>query len=191
MLLLILYLTIKNYSDILVGMYVHEIPNRNSRPTFLLREGIRKGKEVLNHTLANISHWPMPRIEALKKTLKGEFDGFVAPPVADRTFGVLFVLKEIANKLGIIRALGKDLMAKLVLFLILARVAHQGSRLSAVRWAQNHAVTEILATPEFDENDLYAALDWVAERQEGRRTACVGALRRELIVSGRPRERVG
>ena len=48
---------------------------------------------------------------------------------------------------------------KLALFLVLARLAHQGSRLSAVRWAQDHAVGEVLGLASFDEDDLYAALD--------------------------------
>ena len=56
-------------------------------------------------------------------------------------------------------------MAKLALFLVLARVAHQGSRLSAVRWAQDQAVAEVLGLGKFDEDDLYAALDDLAARQ--------------------------
>ncbi len=50
--------------------------------------------------------------------------------------------------------------------MILARVAHQGSRLSAVRWVEAHAVAEVLGITQFDENDLYAALDWLAAQQE-------------------------
>src|SRR5579875_3132805 len=57
-------------------------------------------------------------------------------------------------------------LAKLGLFLVLARVAHQGSRLSAVRWAEDQAVGEVLGLGKFDEDDLYAALDDLAARQE-------------------------
>jgi hypothetical protein len=56
-------------------------------------------------------------------------------------------------------------MGKLSLFLVLARIAHQGSRLSAVRWAHEHAVAEVLGLPGFDEDDLYAALDDLCARQ--------------------------
>ena len=49
---------------------------------------------------------------------------------------------------------------------MLARVAHQGSRLSAVRWAEDQAVGEVLGLGKFDEDDLYAALDDLAARQE-------------------------
>jgi transposase len=61
--------------------------------------------------------------------------------------------------------LGKERCAKLALFLVLARVAHQGSRLSAVRWAEEQAVAEVWGVDWFDEDDLYEALDWLAEHQ--------------------------
>ncbi|MGA9646127.1 MAG: IS1634 family transposase, partial [Candidatus Korobacteraceae bacterium] len=67
---------------------------------------------------------------------------------------------------GITRALSKTPMGKLALFLVLARIADQGSRLSAVRWAEDHCVAEVLGLDEFDEEDLYRALDWLAARQD-------------------------
>ena len=51
------------------------------------------------------------------------------------------------------------------LFLVLARIAHGGSRLSAVRWAEQHAVSDILGLEPFDENALYDALDWLEAEQ--------------------------
>ncbi len=150
-------------------MYIATVPNRGSPPAILLREGYREGKKVKTRTLANITHWPPERIEALRRSLKGEFDGVVgteSEPISDRIFAVLFVLKEIAQRLAIASALGTKPLAKLALFLILARVAHQGSRLSAVRWAEEHAVAEVLGIAKFDEEDLYEALDWLAQNQE-------------------------
>jgi hypothetical protein len=38
--------------------------------------------------------------------------------------------------------------------------------LSTVRWAEEHAVAEVLGLAPFDEEDLYAALDWLAVHQE-------------------------
>jgi transposase len=148
-------------------MYIATIPNRHSPPAILLRESYRDGHQVKTRTLANLTAWPAARIHALGRCLKGEFDGLEEdnPPVSDRIFGVLFVLKAIAERLGIVQALGKDRCAKLALLLVLARVAHQGSRLSAVRWAEEQAVAEVLGLGRFDEDDLYAALDWLAEHQ--------------------------
>ena len=150
-------------------MYVATVPNRNSPPAILLREGYREGGKSKTRTLGNLTHWKPERIEALARALKGEFDGLVGgdvDPTTDRIYGVLFVLKELADRVGITKALGKTPMGKLALFLVLARIADQGSRLSAVRWAEDHCVAEILGLDEFDEEDLYRAMDWLAARQD-------------------------
>jgi len=76
------------------------------------------------------------------------------------------VLGRFAKELGITAALGKSRLGKLALFLVLVRLAHQGSRLSAVRWAEDHAVAEVLGLSPFDEDELYAALDDLCARQE-------------------------
>jgi transposase len=150
-------------------MYITTVPNRNSPPAILLRESFRQHGKVKNRTLANLSHWPAARVEALRRLLRGQFDQaaeFSPAPQLGPCFGLLFVLKQIAEALGIGAALGRRRLAKLALFLVLARVAHQGSRLSAVRWAQDQAVAEVLGLEKFDEDDLYAALDDLAARQE-------------------------
>ena len=148
-------------------MYISSIPNRKSPPAVLLRESFRENGKVKNRTLANLSHWNPARIEALRRALRGDFD-HVQPCEAalGPIFGMLYVLKQIAEALGILGVFGNTRLAKLGLFLILARVAHQGSRLSAVRWAADHAVSEVFGLGSFDEDDLYAALDDLCARQE-------------------------
>ena len=147
-------------------MYVAVIPNRNSPPAILLRESFRQGGKVKNRTLANLSPWPPARIAALRRLLKGELDQLgELVPTSGPVFGLLFALKQVADSLGLTAALGKTRLGKLALWLVLARVAHQGSRLSAVRWAQDQAVAEVLGLGAFDEDDLYAALDDLCARQ--------------------------
>ena len=80
--------------------------------------------------------------------------------------GPVAVLYQIANHLGITQALGYSKNALLALWLIMARLIDQGSRLSAVRLAQNHAVAEILNLNAFNEDDLYKTLDWLYEHKE-------------------------
>ena len=81
-------------------------------------------------------------------------------------YGPLAALLGLAREVGIDKALGNGRKAKLALFLVLARVAHRGSRLSSVRWAATQAVHEVLGLDDFDENDLYEALDWLDTQQE-------------------------
>jgi len=148
-------------------MYVATIPNRSSPPAILLRESFRHQGEVKSRTLANLSGWDPARIEALRRALRGDFDHLAAAdPILGPVFGLLYALKQIAEELGISTALGKSRLGKLALFVVLARLAHQGSRLSAVRWAEDHAVAEVLGLSRFDEDDLYAALDDLCARQE-------------------------
>ena len=149
-------------------MYITAVPNRNSPPAILLRESFRDGDKVRTRTLANLTSWAPERIDALRRALKGEFDGFTGDlqPVCGPIFAVLFALKQLAERVGLLQVLGSDRWAKLVLLLIVARVAAQGSRLSAVRWATQHAVAETLGLQRFDEDDLYEALDRLAQAQE-------------------------
>jgi transposase len=148
-------------------MYIATVPNRSSPPAILLRESFRLNGRVKSRTLANLSHWDPARIEALRRALRGDFDhASVGEPTLGPVFGLLQVLKQIADELGITAALGSSRLGKLALFLVLARLAHQGSRLSAVRWSQDHAVSEVLGLTSFDEDELYAALDDLCARQE-------------------------
>lgn len=147
-------------------MYVARIPNRKSPPAILLRESYREGGKVRTRTIANLTNWAPERIAAMERLVKGEFDGGSGAITSGEIFGVLFALRQLADQVGITRVLGHAPESKLNLFLILARIAHGGSRLSAVRWAQQHTVEDVLGLGAFDEDDLYAALDWLAGQQE-------------------------
>jgi len=148
-------------------MYIATVPNRTSPPAILIRESYRDQGKVKSRTIANISSWDPARIEALRRALRGDFDHLAAAdPTVGPVFGLFYVLDRIAEELGIASALGKTRLGKLALFLVLVRLVHQGSRLSAVRWAEDHAVAEVLGLGPFDEDDLYAALDDLCARQE-------------------------
>src|SRR6266567_6883320 len=54
-------------------MYVETVPNRNSRPAILLREGWREGPRTRKRTLANLTDWPPAQIAALRALLKGDY----------------------------------------------------------------------------------------------------------------------
>jgi transposase len=150
-----------------VFMYIDVVPNRNSPPAVLLRESFREGKKIRKRTLANLSHLDPVRVQALRRALRGEFDHLrEAEPISGPYFGLLYTLRRLALQLGLVRSLGSSRAGKLGLFLVLARLAHGGSRLSAVRWARQQAVEEVLGLGAFNEDDLYEALDQLAARQE-------------------------
>jgi len=89
---------------------------------------------------------------------------------------MLAALHALASEVGLVAALGPGRQAKLALFLIYARVAFQGSRLGAVRWAEGHAVAGVLGLESFDEDDLYSALEWLQAEQPRNEKALAAAI---------------
>lgn len=138
----------------------------------LMRNSFRVDGRVRHETVANLSKCDDEEIEALKLALRHKGDlkalAVVSEDVSTKqgpSVGALFLLRELAGKLGISQALGRCREAKLVLWLVFAAIMEQGSRLSAVRLAQRHAVCELLNLDAFNEDDLYAAMDWLEQRQ--------------------------
>jgi len=122
---------------------------------------------VVHRALANLSRLPEPLVALIEQYCKGQVPTGNAPSVRmGSCYGVLAGLHALAGELGLVAALGPDRSAKLALFMIYARVAWQGSRLAAVRWAEDHAVAAVLGLESFDEEDLYRALEWLQANQE-------------------------
>ena len=83
-------------------MFIATIPNRNSKPAILLREGYREGGKVKTRTLANLSHLPPATIEAMRAALTGE--AVCADPIPESSLPHGHVLAVT----GMIRKLGLD-----------------------------------------------------------------------------------
>ena len=153
-------------------MYVEEIKTKSTsgkiHSCFLLRETHREGKRTFKTTLANISHLAAKEIEAIRLALRYKEAGVQRDDIevqAGKIVGSLQVVIELMKRAGIMEALGSTRQAALCTWLIFARLIEQGSRLSSIRLAQRYD-TSILGLGQFDEDDLYQALDWLAERQE-------------------------
>jgi Transposase DDE domain len=161
-------------------MYIAVVPNRNSPPAILLRESFREQGKVKNRTLANISHWPPAQIEALRQVLKGHTS--VGPPLAD-AFEVVRSLPHghVAAVLGTLRRLKLDQLLRpgpertRVLALIVQRVLEPGSKLATARALRSETAHSTLGAElevgTVDEDDLYAALDWLLPQQPQIETA--------------------
>jgi len=164
---------------------------------------------VKHRTIANLSHCKAEEVEAIRLALRHKADLARIVSAAGEgglelvqgpSVGAVWLLSQLARDLGIVAALGSDRQGKLALWQVIARVLDQGSRLSAVRLAGGHAAGAALGMIGFDEDDLYANLDWLANNQTDRDAsvcsakAGVGAgrvsLRRDQHLSGRRAERL-
>jgi hypothetical protein len=144
----------------------------------LLRNSYRVHGKVRHDILANLSHCSAQEIEALKLALKHKVRlsqmleaGHTLTTKQGLAVGAVWVLHELARRLGLSKALGRSRQAKLALWLVVATVIAPGSRLSAVRLAQRHAACDILGLEAFNEDDLYGTLEWLDQHQaqiEGR-----------------------
>lgn len=138
----------------------------------LLRESYRENGRVKHRTILNLSGCSAAEINALKLAFKhkdklGSMVGLDGVESAmGKRVGAVIVLNAIAKRVGITGALGKGHQARLALLQVMARVIDQGSRLSAVRLAESHALCETLGIDKVDEDDLYENLAWLAEQQE-------------------------
>src|SRR5208283_3024302 len=82
-------------------MFITAIPNRNSKPAILLREGYREGGKVKLSTLANLSNLPAEKIEALKAALKGESVGADPSVESSLPHGHVLAVTGMIHKLGL------------------------------------------------------------------------------------------
>jgi hypothetical protein len=139
----------------------------------LLRESYRENGKVRHKTIANLSRCSEQEIQAIKLALKhkgdlsklGSLKGRVKSKQG-RSVGAIVLLKVLSDRLHIRKALGNSVMGRLALWQVMARVIDQGSRLSAVRLAAQHAICDLVNLNSFNEDDLYENLDWFCKSQE-------------------------
>ena len=152
-------------------MYIEAIPNRNSPPAILLREGWREGAKTYKRTLANLSHWPRHKIETLRRLLRDEV--LVSPKDLFETQRTL-PHGHVEAILGTIGKIGLDgvISSKrcperdLVLAMIAERLIHPCSKLATTRLWHTTTLAEELSVAGANEDDLYDAMDWLVARQQ-------------------------
>jgi hypothetical protein len=151
-------------------MYIEVVPNRNSRPAILLREGWREGKKVCKRTLANLTDWPAQKVAALRRVLKDE--PLVSPEEAfaiERSWphGHVEAALETIRHIGLDKLIGAKRTRErdLVLAMIVERLIAPCSKLATTRMWHSTTLAQLLEVEDADEEDLYAAMDWLLERQ--------------------------
>jgi Transposase DDE domain len=159
-------------------MHVDRIPNRTSPPAYLLRESYRDGSKVRKRTLANITHWPLAKIEALRRLLRDELPG------GDQAQGLSLLRSlphgHVAAALGMLRKLGLDRILSqggrqprrevaLCIAMMVARIIDPASKLATARGLDDETATcslgQVLKLAAVDEQELYEALDWLVGQQ--------------------------
>lgn len=163
-------------------MYVVEVPNRASQPATLLRESYREDGKVKNRTLANLSHWPRHKVEALKAVLKG---ATISAASLTDAFDVVRSLPHgnVAATLGTLRTLGLDAVIAsrpsrqrdLCVAMVVARLLCPSSKLALVRslseQSASSSLAEVLGVSDVNADEIYEAMDWLLARQERIETA--------------------
>ena len=152
-------------------MYIETVPNRNSPPAVLLREGYREGGKVVKRTLANLSHWDAQLVEHFRLLLKGG--------VAVESLDALMTIERslphghVAAVLGAARACGADKwfasapeeLRSVLLAMLCARVLAPASKLATHRMLHDDTATSslgrVLGVGQCQADDLYRALDWL------------------------------
>lgn len=139
----------------------------------LLRNSYRRNGKVCHDTIANLSKCDEKEIKAIKFALvnKNKIEALEMADQKIKSFqglsvGAVWLLNQMAKRLGIVKALGNSVEAKLSLWMIIASVIGCVSRLSVARLGKRHAVCDVLNLDAFCENDLYNAMDWLADNQK-------------------------
>jgi hypothetical protein len=167
--------------------YVAKSGERRVYESVLVRRTFRDGGRVRHETLANLSALPAEAVSAIEATLKGERlvpAGQAVTITASVPHGHVAAVHAAAVKLGLPALLGPASRARdLVLALIISRVVRPGSKLSTLTWWNDTTLGGDLGVAEASTDDIYAAMDWLEDRQDAIEA---GLARRHLAPEPNP-----
>ena len=152
-------------------MHIHIVPNRGSPPTVLLRESYREGAKVRKRTLANLSSLPMGQVEAIRSVLLGKQMCPVAQCfeiTASRAHGHVQSVAAAMQRLGFASLIASKPCRErdLVLAMVASRILAPHTKLATTRWWHTTTLAEDFGVTDASEDDLYAAMDWLLQRQD-------------------------
>jgi hypothetical protein len=139
--------------------------------SYLLRRSYREGGTVRHENLGNLSHLPLPVIDAIRKMLAGrvlvdleeqlQIESSLAHGHVAAVLGVLRSL-DLERLIARDRCRERDLAVAMICQLVIAPC----SKLSMTRRFSQTTLTDELALGEVTEPELLCAMDWLLERQE-------------------------
>jgi hypothetical protein len=135
-----------------------------------LRRTYREDGAVKNETVANISALPDHVIDLIDAGLKGQQMVSAAQAVTitgSVPHGHVAAVHAMAAKLGLPALLGPAGRHRdLALALVISRVAAPASKLSTLAWWADTTLGADLGVAEASTDEIYAAMDWLAGRQD-------------------------
>jgi transposase len=143
--------------------------------SYYLRRSFREEGKVKHETVGCLSDLPLPVIDLISRSLKGET--FIPASEAFRTLHSL-PHGHVEAILTMIRQLGLDALIAsrpsrqrdLVLAMIAERLLFPCSKLATTRHWHDTTLADELGVQDATENELYAAMDWLLERQRALET---------------------
>jgi hypothetical protein len=151
-------------------MYIDLVPNRGSKPAILLRESIREGKRIKKRTIANLSALTLEQAEAIRLVLRGEK---LAPAgggldcIRSLPHGHVEAVRIAMRRLGFEKLIDGKTSRDLVAAMVAGRiVAPEASKLAMTHVWPDTTLAEDFGVADAHEDELYAAMDWLIERQE-------------------------
>ena len=151
-------------------MHIDIVPNRDARPTFLLRESYREGSRVRKRTLANLSALSEQQIEAIRAVLRGDSlrpTGDLFEIIRSLPHGQVQAVAVAMQRLGFPQLLSARAQPErdLVLAMVAARILAPHTKLATTRWWHTTTLADDFGVADANEDDLYAAMDWLLQRQ--------------------------
>jgi transposase len=138
--------------------------------THLLRRSYREDGVVKNETLGNLSHLPDALIDIIRRSLQGESFvplGQAFEVVRSRAHGPAQAVALTLQRLGLASLLASKPCREreLVLAMVASRIVAPHTKLATTRWWHTTTLAEEFGVAAANEDDLYAAMDWLPERQ--------------------------
>jgi hypothetical protein len=153
-----------------VGRYRAKSGEQREHVNHLLRRTFRQDGKVKHETLSNLTPLPESAIEAVRACLAGKtllVAGEQLEVTRSLPHGHVAAVMAQANALGLPALLGPAGRARdLALALVVARVCRPGSKLATTRWWADTTLATDLGISEAGTDEVYAAMDWLAGRQE-------------------------
>jgi Transposase DDE domain len=150
--------------------YVAKSGEERVYESVLLRRTYREGGKVKHETLANLSRLPTEAVTALEAALKGQTlvaAGSEFDIARSLQHGQVAAVATMAHKLGLPALLGPAGRSRdLVFALIVSRVVRPASKLDTLSWWPNTTLGVDLGVADASTDEIYAAMDWLTDRQE-------------------------